>query len=84
MTPEDKVALKMVDKNTKHDSHRYEVAIPWKKLPGTCLLNNQSNAEEKPLENQLIRKQLINICQRDTLNWYIVQKKAIDLHISQL
>ena len=40
MSPEDKVTLKMVEKSIKRDSQSYEIAIPWKKHPGTCLLNN--------------------------------------------
>ena len=40
MSPEEKVAHKMVEKSIKHDGQWYEVAIPWKKHPGTCLLNN--------------------------------------------
>ena len=39
MSPEDKRALKMVEKSIKHDGELYEVAIPWKKHLGTCLLN---------------------------------------------
>ena len=39
MSPEDKAALKMVEKSIKHDGELCEVAIPWKKHPDTCLLN---------------------------------------------
>ena len=45
--PEDKVAYKMVDKSIKHNGQRYEVAIPWKKRPGTCFLNNYSDAVKR-------------------------------------
>ena len=43
MSPEDKVVVKMVDKSIKHDGQWYKEAIPWKKHPGTCLLNNYSD-----------------------------------------
>ena len=59
MSREDKVALKVVHKSIKHDVQRYEVAIPWKKHPCTCLLNNYSDAEKRLhiIENQLSKKQ---------------------------
>ena len=39
ISPEDILVLEMVDKSIKHDGERYEVATPWKKHPGTYLLN---------------------------------------------
>ena len=47
VNPEDKVALKMVEKTIKHDGQQYEVVIPLKKHSGTCLLNNYSDAEKR-------------------------------------
>ena len=47
MSPEDRVALKMVEKSIKHDGHWYQVTIPWKKHAGTCLLNNYIDAEKR-------------------------------------
>ena len=57
MSPEDKVVLKLVEKSMKHDGQRYEVAIPWKKHPGTCLLNNYSEKRLHHIEKQLSKKQ---------------------------
>ena len=37
----------MAEKNIKHDDQWYEVAIPLKKYPGTCLLNNYNDAEKR-------------------------------------
>ena len=58
MSPENKVALKMVDNSIKHNDQRYEVAILWEKHPGTCLLNDYSDVEKRLLhiENQLSMK----------------------------
>ena len=47
MSPEDKVALKMVEKKHKHDGQPYKVAIPWIKHLGSCFLNNYCDAEKK-------------------------------------
>ena len=68
MSPEDKMALKWKVKSVKHDGKRYEVAIPWKKHPDTCLLNNYKEAEKilhhieyQLSKKKLMRKPLINI-----------------------
>ena len=94
MSLEVKVALKMVEKSMKHDGQWYEVATPWKKHSGTCLLNNYSDAEKKlhHRENQLSKKQEVCKAYEETINQYlakgyirwILQKKALSLHISQL
>ena len=68
ISPEDKMALKMVDKSIKYDGQWYEVANSWKKHPGTCLLNNDSDAEKRlhHIENQLV------VCKayEETINQY--------------
>ena len=48
----------MVEKNIKHDSQRYKIALPWKKHPGTCILDNYSDAEKRlhHIENRLSKK----------------------------
>ena len=92
MSPEDKVVLKMVEQSIKHYDQQYEVAIPWKKHPGNCLLNNYSHAEKRlhHIEHPLSKKP--EVCKTETTNQHltkgyirqILKKKAISLHISQL
>ena len=73
MIPEDKVAFKMVEKSIKHDGQLYEVAIPWKKHPGTCLLNNYSDPEKRLhiIEKQLSKKQEVCKAYEETINQYL-------------
>ena len=73
ISPEDKMALKMVDKSIKHDGQRYEVANSWKKHPGTCLLNNDSDAEKRlhHIENQLSKKPVVCKAYEETINQYL-------------
>ena len=73
MSPEDKVALKMVEQSIKHYDQQYEVAIPWEKHPGNCLLNNYSHAEKRlhHIEHQLSKKP--EVCKTETTNQYLTK-----------
>ena len=73
MSLEDKVDLKMAEKSIKHDGHRYKVAIPWKKHPGTCLLNNYSDAENRlhHIEKKLSKKSEVCKVYEETINQYL-------------
>ena len=73
MSPEDKVALKMVEQSIKQYDQQYEVAIPWEKHPGNCLLNNYSHAEKRlhHIEHQLSKKP--EVCKTETTNQYLTK-----------
>ena len=75
MSPEDKVTPKMVDKSIKHDGQQYEVAIQWKRHPGTCLLNNYSDAEQRlyHIKNQLSKKPEVFKAYQETINKYLTK-----------
>ena len=53
----------------------YEVAITWKKLAGTCLLNNYSDAEKRlhHIEKQLTKKQEVCKANEETVNQYLTK-----------
>ena len=72
MSPEDKFPLKMVEKSIKQ-GQRYEVAVPRKKHPGTCQLNNYSDAEKRVghIENQLSKKPEVCQAYEETISQYL-------------
>ena len=75
MSSEDKMALKMVVKSVKHDGQRYEVAIPWKKHPGTCLLNNCKDAEKRLHHKEYQFSKQPEVCKayEETINQYLTK-----------
>ena len=83
MSPEDKFALKMVEKSIKH-GQRYEVAIPRKKQPGTCQLNNYSDAEKRlgHIENQLSKKPEVCEAYEETISQYL--RKGCDRQVDTM
>ena len=75
MSPEDKVALKIVEKNVKYDGQRHEVAVPRKKHPGTCLLNSYSDGEKRLpyIEKQLLKKPAVCKVNEETIYQYLTK-----------
>ena len=65
----------MAEKSIKHDGQRYEVTIPWKEYPGTCLLNKYSYAEKRlhHIEKQLSKKQEVCKAYEETINQYLTK-----------
>ena len=77
MSPEDKVALKMVEKSVKHDGQRYKLAIPWKKHP----VDNYRDATKRlhHIEKQLWKKSEVRKAYEKTVNQYLTKGYTIQV-----